>query len=92
MSKLISKTKSNFRGEIVVMFHCALALDALRTNKVNSSPRRSLRVAELVVVVRILLLLLLLLRWFSSSKYCLDGQMCFILQQISIPTRKNVSV
>ena len=36
------------------LFHCALALDAWRTNKVNSSPRRSLRVAELVVVVRIL--------------------------------------
>ena len=54
MSKLNSKTKLNFRDLIHFMFHCALALDALRTNKVNSSPRRSLRVAELVVVVRIL--------------------------------------
>ena len=57
-----TKLKQNLLLNYYKTFHCALALDAWRTNKVNSSPRRSLRVAELVVVVRILSLL----PWFSS--------------------------
>jgi len=60
-NKIKTKSKQNLLLNYKT-FHCALALDAWRTNKVNSSPRRSLRVAELVVVVRILSLL----RWFSS--------------------------
>ena len=60
-NKIQTKLKQNLLLNYKI-FHCALALDAWRTNKVNSSPRRSLRVAELVVVVRILSLL----PWFSS--------------------------